>query len=207
MTGDRISAAVLAGGRSRRFGETDKALADLDGRPMIRHVAERVAPVADELVVNCRASQRPALADALEDAPLTPRFAVDDVRDQGPVYGLRTALRAAAGRTAVVVACDMPDVDPALLDLLTERARASRARATVVRADGRRQPFPGVYDVDRTRECCDVAVARDDRRLQVVLDRLRTGAVVPTAETGFVSSRAPSNVNTETDLETVATDG
>lgn len=206
MTGQRTSAIVLAGGRSTRFGETDKALADLDGRPLIAHVADRVGLVTDELVVNCRAEQRPAIAEKLADAPLTPRFAIDDVADQGPVYGLRTALRAAAGQNAVVAACDMPDVDPALLDLLVERARETRARATVTRADGRRQHLPGVYDVERTREVCETAVARDDRRLQVVLDRLETREVAEPTTDEFVAAHGATNVNTKADLEAAAPD-
>ena len=36
---------ILAGGRSERFPTIDKALAPLDGRPLLGHVADALAPV------------------------------------------------------------------------------------------------------------------------------------------------------------------
>ena len=42
--------AIIAGGRSRRFG-SDKALALLHGKPLIAHVAERLSPQVDAIVV------------------------------------------------------------------------------------------------------------------------------------------------------------
>ncbi len=43
-----LTGLILAGGRSRRFGE-DKARHVVDGRAMIEHVVEAVAAVADFL--------------------------------------------------------------------------------------------------------------------------------------------------------------
>ena len=68
-------AAVVAGGRSTRFGDRDKAVADLAGTPMIRRVADRLADVTDRLVVNCRADQRAAIEDAIAGYPNPVRYA------------------------------------------------------------------------------------------------------------------------------------
>ena len=46
----RVLGAILAGGRSSRFG-SDKALALIDERPMLDHVSERLAVQCDGLVV------------------------------------------------------------------------------------------------------------------------------------------------------------
>ncbi len=46
----RLLGAILAGGVGRRFG-SDKALAPLAGQPLIAHVAARLAPQAESLVV------------------------------------------------------------------------------------------------------------------------------------------------------------
>ena len=46
-----ISGLILAGGRSRRFGE-DQAKHVVAGRAMIEHVVEAVAAVADFLLIS-----------------------------------------------------------------------------------------------------------------------------------------------------------
>jgi molybdopterin-guanine dinucleotide biosynthesis protein A len=48
--GQRILGAVIAGGRSRRFGG-DKALANIDGQPMIAHVIAALRPQVDDIVI------------------------------------------------------------------------------------------------------------------------------------------------------------
>ncbi len=140
------SAVIIAGGRSTRFGDDDKATAPLAGTPMIRRVADRLEPVVDELVVNCREDQREAIedalagtrsagegdalagtrsageGDALEEYSLPTSFALDPETDQGPMAGIRNGCRAATGEYTAVVACDMPFVDPDAISYLFDRA-------------------------------------------------------------------------------------
>lgn len=160
---------VLAGGRSRRFGPTDKALAPVGGRPMLRRVVERVRGVADAVVVNCRPDQRDRFAAALDGVPDV-RFAVDPPErvDGGPVAGLRTALDAVRTPSAAVTACDMPRLPPSLLRVLFERAAG---RAGVVPHDGeRRRPLCGVYRVPDARVACESVGPNGS--LRAVLDHL-----------------------------------
>jgi len=196
----RRSVVVLAGGRSRRFGDRDKALAPVDGRPMIRRVADRLAPVADELVVNCRRDQERDLRDALEGVSPAPRFAFDPVPDRGPIYGFRTGLRAAAGQYAAVVACDMPFVEPSLLEYLLDRAAERGTSAAVPRADGRRQPLCGAYHVDASLDACGAVAARGDSRLTTLLGCLRLVVADEPTVRELVPARALTNVNTPDDV-------
>jgi molybdopterin-guanine dinucleotide biosynthesis protein A len=121
------AAVVLAGGRSTRFGDGDKAVADLAGTPMIRRVVGRVAPAVDRVVVNCRAAQTSAIRTALDGVAPPVDVAEDDYPDEGPVAGMATGLRAVDCEYAFVVACDMPFVDPAFVDYLFERAAGHEA--------------------------------------------------------------------------------
>ena len=179
---------VLAGGHSTRFGEADKSVAAVDEKPMVRRVADRVASVTDELVVNCRDDQRAAIADALDG--LDYRLAVDPVPDEGPVAGIRTGLRVARGDAVAVVACDMPLADPELFERLFERADT----AAVPRADGHLQPLHAVYGRHAARFACDRTLANGSRRLADALARLDPAVVdAPTADPF-------TNVNTMADL-------
>lgn len=162
---------IVAGGRSTRFGDADKAVANLAGVPMIRRVADRLISVVDELVVNCRAEQRPAIEDAMVGYPLSVRYALDTNPDEGPVAGIEVALRAvvdAADSTrrgdpyAFVVACDMPFVDADFVEYLFERAAGHDA--AVPREDGWFQPTHAVYHAGAMADACTAALERDERR-------------------------------------------
>lgn len=90
----RLLGAVLAGGRSSRFG-SDKALAVWAGRTLLDHAVASLAPHV-EMVVIC------GRAGGLADRPAP---------DMGPLGGLNAALHHAAeqGFDAVLTTgCDMP---------------------------------------------------------------------------------------------------
>ena len=190
------SALILAGGRSTRFGDADKSLAEVEGTPMIRRVADRLAEVCDELVVNCRDDQRAAVADALEGCAHW--VAVDPVPDEGPVAGMRTGLRVANGNAVAVVACDMPRIDPALF----ERLFGAVDTAAVPRADGRLHPLHAVYDRHEARVACDRTMAAGSARLYDVLARV--DPVVVDVDDAVDGDSPFTNVNTRADLRAVS---
>jgi len=154
---------VVAGGRSTRFGDSDKAVADLAGTPMLRRVVDRVAAVVDDLVINCRADQVDAVGEALAGAPFDPTFARDETPDLGPMAGIATGLRAAGGEYAFVVACDMPFVDPDLADYLFDRAAGHDA--AVPRPDEWFQTTQAVYRADPMAAACEAALDRGERKI------------------------------------------
>ncbi|MEY7850796.1 molybdenum cofactor guanylyltransferase [Natrarchaeobius sp. A-rgal3] len=204
------SAVVLAGGHSTRFGEADKAVANLAGTPMIRRVADRVRPLVDDLVVNCRAEQVSAIRDALEpgthstdtDRDHAICFAVDPVPDQGPVAGIAAGLRAASGEYAAVVACDMPFVDPDLLTHLFDRAVGHDA--AVVRVDEWFQPTQAVYRSDATAEACERALERDERRIVEAIADLDYAVLEEPEIREYAALETFENVNTREELEAAA---
>jgi molybdopterin-guanine dinucleotide biosynthesis protein A len=176
---------VLAGGRSTRFGESDKALAELAGAPLVSHTAAALAPVVDELVVNCRADQRDALAAAL-DGGETVRFAVDPVPDEGPVAGLRTGLRVARGRHVAVVGCDQPFLRTPTVAALFDRSEGGggpggrapeRTAGAAPLVDGRRQPLGTVYPTAAASRAAERTLAAGSRALRDVLARVDPVAV------------------------------
>lgn len=101
-----LSAAILAGGRSRRMGQ-DKALLRLGDRTMLEVVAARAAGVADEVFFV--ASGRP------EYERLGFRVVPDRLAEAGSLGGIFTALLTARNPYCLVLACDMPFVNPDLL--------------------------------------------------------------------------------------------
>lgn len=100
----RILGAVLAGGQSRRFG-SDKAMAEIEGVPMIDRVIDALAPQVDAVVL-CGRPWRglPVLAD--RPAP-----------GLGPLAGLAAALHHALAEGYTGVLAVPVDVHPLPADL------------------------------------------------------------------------------------------
>lgn len=144
---------IIAGGRSTRFGNRDKALAELAGTPMIRRVADRISGVVDQLVVNCRVDQMDSIKTALADIENQLIFVPDDCPDEGPVAGIATGLATVESEYAFVVACDMPCVDPDFVEYLFDRA--SGHDAAVPHLDEWFQTMHAVYRAKPMSAACE----------------------------------------------------
>lgn len=197
---------IVAGGRSTRFGERDKAVADLAGVPMVRRVADRLDPAVDRLIVNCRADQREAIEEALSGYERPFEFAIDEDTDQGPMAGIGRGLRALdAEEYAFVIACDMPLVDPAFVAYLFECA-AGRDGAVPKLEDGWYQTTHAVYRAGPMAKACEAALARGDRKIIAPLSDLDYAVVDESAvrEHATPGPEVFENVNTEAELDAVA---
>jgi molybdopterin-guanine dinucleotide biosynthesis protein A len=197
---------IVAGGRSTRFGEADKAVAELAGTPMIRRVADRIAEVVDTVVINCRADQTEAIRAAMEGSPLTVRIAEDEDPDEGPMAGIRTGLRAAPSEYAFVVACDMPFVEPPVVEYLLDRAAgradgASPCDAAVPQLDeGWYQTTHAAYRAAAMAAACDAALARDEHKILAPLEDLDWTAANEAEIRDYGSLDTFENVNTREEL-------
>lgn len=165
----RTAGIVLAGGYSTRYGERDKALAPVDGTPMLRRVVDRLGSVTDAVVVNCRADQREGFAAALAGTDRV-AFALDPVDDAGPLAGLGTGLTTVDAPVTVVVACDMPYVAPDFLAAMIDRLDGHDA--VVPAPEGYRQPTQSVLRTGAARAAVEDALAAGESSLRAALDRL-----------------------------------
>jgi molybdopterin-guanine dinucleotide biosynthesis protein A len=140
-----LSVVVQAGGQSTRMNE-DKALKLFRGRPLIQWVTERLAPVADELLVT---TNRP---DAYRFLSLPVR---PDVRPgRGPLGGLYTALVCAKYSSVAVVACDMPFASAPLLVAGAGFLDDDQADVAIAESSEGFEPLHAVY----RREACIPAI-------------------------------------------------
>jgi molybdopterin-guanine dinucleotide biosynthesis protein A len=184
-----VTGIVLAGGASRRMG-TDKRLVLVDGEPMLRRVATAVASVADELLVVV-APNRPIPPFLLES--LDARVVTDGRPDAGPLAGMEAGLLEAAADRVLVVAGDLPWVEPELLRSLV----GGLTGADAAMAEGRRGPEPllAAYRRGQALAAATRLLDAGERRARALLHELTIATV---ADPGG-SSR---NVNEPADLLT-----
>ncbi|MFH1217837.1 MAG: molybdenum cofactor guanylyltransferase [Pseudomonadota bacterium] len=103
---ESTTGVILAGGASSRFG-SNKALASLDGRPIIAHAADILSQIFTHLLL-------------VTNTPDTYRFLgwpmTGDIHPgQGPLAGIHTALQTIQTEKAFVIACDMPRISAGLI--------------------------------------------------------------------------------------------
>ncbi len=106
--GPAISAIVLAGGRSSRFG-ADKAFLPVEGQPLVARTVHQLAALSDDLILvtNNPAPYRPL--------GLSVRLVPDERPGEGSLMGIYSGLKAARHPYALAVACDMPFLNLSLL--------------------------------------------------------------------------------------------
>ncbi len=130
QTAPRVSAIVLAAGKSSRMG-TNKLLADYRGQPLLRvTVANLRASAADEIIV-VTGNEHGKVQAALEG--LAVRFVYNSRYADGLSTSLRAGVEAAAGAEAVLVCLgDMPLVKPATIDRLIAAFNPVEHRSIIV---------------------------------------------------------------------------
>ncbi|QBD81506.1 molybdenum cofactor guanylyltransferase [Ktedonosporobacter rubrisoli] len=109
---------ILAGGRSRRMGR-DKAFLSLPGpgeRTFVEYLTHLLTSLCHEVVLVVRDTEQ--MARYASYATSNIRLVADKVADTGPLMGLYTGLGAIATTHALVVAVDMPFVQPVMASFL-----------------------------------------------------------------------------------------
>jgi molybdopterin-guanine dinucleotide biosynthesis protein A len=176
---------VLAGGRGRRLGG-DKAIVELEGRPLVLYPLETLHEVCDEVaVVAKRDTLLPSLAGAaaLWIEPDEPRH---------PLLGVAHALRLAAGRAVLAVAVDLPLMDAATLRALLQADPCGEAAAVVPRVHGRLQPLCALYRPAALAAGLDDFAA--DARATDVVQALGICEVEPADPTAFFNVNRPEDL-------------
>jgi molybdenum cofactor guanylyltransferase len=144
--GKEVTGVVIAGGRSTRMGNRDKALIDLAGRPMIAHVIDRMRPQVGRLAINANGDPSrfarfalPIVPDTIEDWP-------------GPLAGLLAALEWARRETpdarfVASVAADTPFLPHDLVARLLTAIDNERTSSAIAASGGAWTPIVGVWSV------------------------------------------------------------
>jgi molybdopterin-guanine dinucleotide biosynthesis protein A len=166
---NRVSAVILAGGRSSRFGR-DKLAEPVDGRALLDHVVEAVRPYVSEILVIAAPGATPAL-------PLGTTLVHDPVAFEGPLAGLLSGLRAAAEPVVLVVGGDMPSLVGAVLDSMLAPLDSAGVEAVVLEHEGRPRPLPMALRRDRALATAERLLDTGERRLRALPEKLTARAI------------------------------
>jgi molybdenum cofactor guanylyltransferase len=187
---------VLCGGASRRMG-IEKALLEIDGRPLVLAVAERLGRAADPVFL------APGTPGRLGDLGY-PEVA-DEVPGTGPLGGLVAGLVVSPHELVAAVAVDMPFASPELFRLLRRLWRGEEAVVPVTETGP--QPLHAVYSRGALRTARSTLQA-GRFRLQDLLLGLAVREVGPDEwRAADPNGGFALNLNTREDLAVLEQDG
>ncbi len=175
----------------------DKALIPFLGRPMIARILERVAPLADELLVTTNHPENYGFLNL-------PLFA-DRMPGRGALGGLYTALSVASQPLVAVLACDMPFINPQLLGAQRDMLVELKVDAVVPQLEGGAEPFHAVYRRQTCLPQIEAVLAEDKWRADAWFERVKIHFLTrPEIEKYDPKLLSFWNANTPEELQTAA---
>ncbi|WP_386056910.1 molybdenum cofactor guanylyltransferase [Thalassobacillus hwangdonensis] len=125
---------ILAGGQSSRMGR-NKAFLELEGKPVIEHVIDKMRACTDDLILITN--------DPEEYDHLGIQTACDVFPHQGPLAGIHAGMKNKEAEGYVVTACDTPYISVSIYQLL--KASLVDNDIVIPTYAGRSHPLSGVY--------------------------------------------------------------
>jgi molybdopterin-guanine dinucleotide biosynthesis protein A len=151
-----LSVCIQAGGQSRRMGQ-NKALLPFAGEPLIQRVVERVRPIASEIII----ISNDLTAFEFLNLPIIP----DLIAGRGALSGLYTSLSASTYPFVAPVACDMPFINPTLLQAELDLLVTGKVDVVIPESPNGLEPLHAVYRRDSCLPFVQEAIFQEQHRL------------------------------------------
>jgi molybdenum cofactor guanylyltransferase len=187
---DGVAGFVLAGGRSTRMGR-DKAFLELGGQTLLARALSLAGMVAEQV----------RIVGASECFLAHGRVVEDVFPGRGPLGGIHAALISSAAELNLMLAVDLPSVEPRFLAYLVNAARQTSALVTLPHAAGGWQPLCAVYRREFTT-IAEQSLREGSNRIDTLLVRVETRVIREEELEGVgFSATMFRNLNTREELE------
>lgn len=159
-----ITGIILAGGKSSRMGQ-DKGLMEYRGIPLVKHAINVLQPYCNELIISSN-------QDGYQQFGF--RVVPDVIPGKGPLGGICAAMACSSSKWNLVVACDMPFLQPEAIALLI--ASVSSHQAYVAGYGNRVEPLFAIYSSFALTELQNL-LQQDCLKMQNVVSHLNAQIV------------------------------
>lgn len=192
---------ILAGGYSQRFEER-KAFHRINGKPMIRHVFDRVSDLSDNIIISCKAGKKD-LKELIPEA----KIIQDKFEEDGPVVGLLSSLPAVESQYIAVVSCDCPKIEPQVIKNLYLEGKGHDG-AVPRWPNGQIEPLQAVYHTKSMINVLNTAWSLGKMKLGEILKMLSDLIYVSTEKLEQIDPELKTfyNVNSPEALQTLMKD-
>jgi molybdenum cofactor guanylyltransferase len=183
-----ITAAVLIGGKSSRFGR-DKVVEPLDGVMLVEKVVSLLNPLFSEIILIGHARRETAGYKTVPDI----------MPGCGPLGGIYTALVSSKNPYCFIFAADMPNLNTGLIRYMV--GLKEKADIIIPRLSVGMEPLHAIYSSTAIPAVKDMLVKRNFK-ISNLIEQMNTEYIGHLSIKNFGEpSRIFSNINTLSDLE------
>ena len=160
-----ITGIILAGGKSSRIG-SDKGFLSLNGATFISHIIKAIKPFVNDIIIVSNNSDY--------DVYKLKRVA-DIIEDAGPLAGLYSGLNESETEYNLVLSCDVPLINGAVLNKLIKGFDAEKD-IIQLKSKNRTMPLIAIYKKQCLHHCQDLLL-KGERRLRTAVEQLNTKTI------------------------------
>lgn len=197
-----LNSIVLAGGKSRRLGKP-KFMVDLNGKPLILHVIEKLNPIASKIIVSIKSNyQKNAIKRVLTNNNFISNkiiFAMDDPKIPGILSGVKSALLQCNEDLAFITGCDLPFISPKTVLWLANNINHYDAIVPLWKNDFI-EPLYSIYRVTPTLHAIEKTLKNNNLSLRGVLNQISVKYVSAEYLEELANTPIFFNVNSKKDL-------
>jgi len=194
-----MSAIVLAGGISKRFGQ-DKGLIRLAEKPLVLYVLDKLASVADEvfLVVNSE-TQKTKFAEIVKQKA---QIIIDKADVQTPLIGALAGFETVQSEYMLLLACDTPFLSTEILSFLLD-VRFKKTAVIPRWPNGNIEPLQAVFHAKTAAKAAKAALEKGKLDMRSMISNVQNIRYISTLVLQQLDPQLITffNINTPNDLK------
>ena len=194
MNDNNILAVVLAGGKSKRFGQ-DKNCVKLGSRTLLEHVLFKINNKFEEILI---VSSNPLKIEQQKNTTVIP----DCFNDLGPLAGVLSSMKwvkenKKAYKWIATFPSDTPFFDPIIIEEYKARIEQSKSSLYFVKSNEKRHNIFGLWSIDLMEKLEEDLIINNYRKVEEWANKVG----VSTIDIKIKNYDPFFNINTKEDLE------
>lgn len=191
MKKSEITGIILSGGKGSRLG-TEKGLAVYGGKPLVSYSIAALEPLCGEILLSANNELESYLQFGL-------KIVEDEVKGVGPMGGILACLKRSKTSYNLVLSCDIPFVETALLSYLLSQIENYQV-VVPVHGNNLLEPLCGFYNTN-VISCLEESVHSGDYKLMDFLRLIKLKTIVIDNRLPFFNDQLFYNINFKSELE------
>ena len=190
MSENNILGVVLAGGKSKRFGE-DKSKIKLEGKTLIEHTLDKIKFKFNRIIIISNSK--------ISNDYLVIKDCIDG--HQGPLVGVLTAMKWIKENNhlynwIITFPCDTPFFKVSLIDKFFEASKSNDSLLYFAKSQKKRHNIFGLWSLELI-ENLEVDLVNGERKVELWTDKMGVKMI----DIDFNTKNPFFNINTKEDLE------